>query len=166
MAQANNPAVPPTMYCSSCGSVMETTASFCSNCGAPNPRMGTAAPGGGGASRGPVRTDHIKRRNMWVQVLLTIITLGIYTIYWFYVTLEELHRANGNEDGGGCLWTILYVIPIANLFAYWHQGQEYDKFINGKYPGIAIFILWIVFAPVVWFLVQRELNAAAEGRPF
>ena len=166
MAQANKPAVPPTMYCSSCGSVMETTASFCSNCGAPNPRMGTAAPGGGGASRGPVRTDHIKRRNMWVQVLLTIITLGIYTIYWFYVTLEELHRANGNEDGGGCLWTILYVIPIANLFAYWHQGQEYDKFINGKYPGIAIFILWIVFAPVVWFLVQRELNAAAEGRPF
>ena len=162
MAAANNPAGPPTIFCSSCGTVMEATARFCQSCGAPNPRF--AAPAMAGAT--PKRTDHIKRRNMWVQVLLAIITLGIYTIYWFYVTLEELHRANGNQDGGGCLWTILYLIPIANLFAYWHQSQEYDKFVSGKYPGIAIFILWIVFAPVVWFLVQRDLNAAAEGRPF
>ena len=127
------------------------------------------APGGGPGWRrrrptGPVRTDHIKRRNMWVQVLLFIVTLTIYGIYWFHVTLGEMHRANGTEDRQRWLWTILYIIPIAQLFAYWRQGYEYDKFVNGKYPGIAIFILWIVFAPVVWFLVQRDLNAAAEGR--
>ena len=164
MAEANSPAGPPTMFCSSCGVVMATTDSFCSSCGAANPRMASAAAGSGGGTGGPVRTDHIKRRNMWMQVLLTVITLGIYTIYWFHVTLGELYKANGNEEGSGCLWTILYVIPIADLFAFWHQGHEYEKFINGKYPGIAIFILWIVFAPAVWFLVQRDLNAAAGGR--
>ena len=166
MATANNPSGPATMFCSSCGSMMETTAGFCSNCGAANPRMAPVAPGSSGTSRGPVRTDHIKRRNMWMQVLLFIITLTIYGIYWFHVTLGELYRANGTEDKRRWLWTILYIIPIAQLFAYWHQGQEYDKFINGKYPGIAIFILWIIFPPAVWFLVQRDLNAAAEGRPF
>lgn len=164
MAEANGPAGPPTMFCSTCGAVMETSSGFCSNCGAANPRMATAAAGYSGAAGRPVRTDHIKRRNMWVQVLLAIVTLGIYTIYWFHVTLGELYRANGNEEGSGCLWTILYVIPIAQLFAYWHQSYEYDKFINGKYPGIAIFILWIIFPPVVWFLVQRDLNAAAGER--
>ena len=31
----------------------------------------------------------IKRRNMGMQVLLMIITLGIYGIYWLYVTLQR-----------------------------------------------------------------------------
>ena len=105
--------------------------------------------------------DHIKHRNMVMQVILTIITLGIYAIYWFYASLGELHRANGKE-GGGCLWTILALIPIAHLFAWWHYSHEYAAFIRGKYPGIAIFILWIVFPPVVWFLVQLDLNRAAR----
>ncbi len=166
MASANDPAGSPTMFCSSCGRVMETTASFCSNCGAANPVLAQAGAGNGGNARGSVRTDHIKRRNMWMQVVLTIITLGIYTIYWFHVTLGEMYRANGTEDRRRWLWTILYIFPIAQLFAYWHQGYEYDKFISSKYPGIAIFILWILFPPAVWFLVQRDLNAAAEGRPF
>ena len=166
MASADYPVGPPTMFCPSCGSVMETTAAFCSGCGAANPQLATAGTGGSASPAGPGRTDHIQRRNMWVQALLTIITLGIYTIYWFHVTLGEMYRANGTEDKRRWLWTILYIIPIAQFFAYWHQGYEYDKFINGKYPGIAIFILWIVFFPAVWFLAQRDLNAAAEGRPF
>lgn len=166
MAQENSPTGPPTIFCSSCGAIMEATASFCQSCGAANPQMATAGTGSRGTTAGPVRTDHIKRRNMWVQVLLTIITLGIYTIYWFHVTLGEMYRANGTEDKRRWLWTILYIIPIAQIFAYWHQGYQYDKFINGKYPGIAIFILWIVFFPAVWFLVQQDLNAAAEGRQF
>ena len=170
MASANNPAGPPTIFCYSCGVVMESAAAFCSSCGSANPHLATASTGsgdsGGAYSRIPVRIDHIKRRNMWIQVLLFIITLTIYGIYWFHVTLGEMYRANGTEDRRRWLWTILYIIPIAQLFAYWHQGMEYDKFINGKFPGIAIFILWIVLAPAVWFLVQRDLNAAAEGRPF
>ena len=32
----------------------------------------------------------IKRRNMGMQVILMIITLGIYGIYWFYVTSKEM----------------------------------------------------------------------------
>ena len=166
MAFADDPAGSPTIFCSSCGSAMERDARFCPRCGAANPHSATAASAGGVSGGGPVRTDHIKRRNMWVQVLLFIITFTLYGIYWFHVTLEEMYRANGNGEGSGCLWTILYIIPFVNLFAYWHQSYQYDQFISGKYPGIAIFILWIVFAPAVWFLVQRDLNAASEGRPF
>lgn len=166
MAFADAPADSPTIFCSSCGAVMDSDARFCSNCGAANPRGAAGQADSGRVTGGTARTDHIKRRNMWMQVFLTIITLGIYTIYWFHVTLGELYRANETEDKRRWLWTLLYIIPIVQIFAYWHQGYEYDKFVNGKYPGIAIFILWIVFGPAVWFLVQRDLNAAAEGRPF
>lgn len=105
--------------------------------------------------------DHIKYRNMVMQVILFIITLGIYGIYWFYATLEELHQANGSEKSG-CLWTLLALIPLVQLFAWWHYANEYTRFVRDKYPGIVIFILWLVFIPVVWFLVQRDLNRAAS----
>ena len=42
-----------------------------------------------------MKTDQIKKRNMVMQVVLMIITLGIYAIYWYYSTLKELHVANG-----------------------------------------------------------------------
>ena len=105
--------------------------------------------------------DHIKYRNMVMQVILYIITVGIYGIYWFYATLKELHQANGSAAGAGW-WTALSIIPIANLFAVWHHAHQYAQFIGEKYPGIAIFILWLVFAPAVWFLAQRDLNRAAS----
>ena len=107
--------------------------------------------------------SHIKYRTMIVQVLLFIITLGIYGIYWFYATYNEMYRPNGKVEGNGCLWTIVSLIPIANLFAYWKHSAEYAEFVDNKYPGIAIFILWLVFSPVVWFLVQLDLNRAARS---
>ena len=108
-----------------------------------------------------MQTSHIKRRNMVVQVILTIVTLGIYAIYWFHVTLNELHRANGKQERA-VIWTLLLFVPFGSLFSYWHHSFEYSRFVSQKYPGIAIFILWLVFSPVVWFLVQIDLNRAAD----
>ncbi len=58
-----------------------------------------------------MKTGHIKKRNLVMQVVLTIVTLGIYTIYWLYSTLKELHIANGKDEGAGT-WTLLMIIPI------------------------------------------------------
>ena len=54
----------------------------------------------------------IKRRNMWTQVGLTIITLGIYAIYWFYITSKEMIEEKRLE-GSAVLWTVLSLIPLA-----------------------------------------------------
>ena len=104
---------------------------------------------------------HIKRRNMAMQVILYVITLSLYGFYWYHVTLGEMRRANGSPDENRWLWTLLLFIPIANLFSIWHYAGEYTRFIRDRYPGIAIFILWLVFVPAVWFLAQRDLNRAA-----
>ena len=105
--------------------------------------------------------DHIEDRNMLMQVLLVIVTLGIYAIYWYYVTLKELHIANRKDEGAG-LYTVLLLIPLVSLIAYWHYASELSDFTDNKYPAILTFILWIIFAPVVWFLSQMELNKAAR----
>ncbi len=107
-----------------------------------------------------MRTDHIKHRNMAVQFVLAIVTLGISAIYWYYVTLKELHIANNTRSSAG-LWTVLAVVPVAQLWAYWHYACENADFVIQKYPAILIFVAWIIFFPVAWFLVQSELNKAA-----
>ena len=87
---------------------------------------------------------------------------GDYAVYWYYSTLKELHIANGKDEGAG-LWTVLALIPIANLFSWWHYSSEADTFTSGKYSSVVLFIVWIIFSPIVWLLVQMELNKAAKG---
>ena len=108
--------------------------------------------------------SHIKNRNMFLQPFLVIITLGIYGIYWFHVTLGELHQANNREEPRHWKWTILFCIPLLDFFSFWHYAGEYSEFVWNKYPRVLIFILWIVFFPAVWFLVQRDLNRTAGAQ--
>ena len=142
-------------FCSNCGERLATGAQFCAKCGSAAGAGPVQVAGGQ-----PIRTEQIKYRNMFVQVILAIVTLGIYTIYWYYVTLVELHKANGNAEGAG-MWTFLSIIPFVQYFAYWHHSFEYAEFVDNKYPGIGIFVLWVVLSPAVWFLVQSDLNKSA-----
>ena len=105
----------------------------------------------------------IKYRNMWLQVLFYVLTLGIYGIYWYMVSLQEMQRANG-KGASGCLWTFLLFVPIVSLLSYWRHASEYSQFVDDKYPAIIVFLLWIIFSPIVWFLVQSDLNRAANSR--
>ena len=144
--------------CSQCGEPLEPETNFCGHCGAAISAQTTPSPV---VTSEPKSTAHIKYRNMLMQVVLVIVTLGIYALYWYYVTLNGLHKANGRSEGSG-MWTFLSVIPIVQYFDYWHHSSEYTEFVSEKYPEIGIFLLWIVFSPAVWFLVQSDLNRAAR----
>ncbi len=104
----------------------------------------------------------ITKRNMWMQVLLTIATLGIYTIYWFHVTNREMSERLGRNDPIA-LWTVLYIIPFVNWFAFWKQSQLFQDVTDDRYTWPILFVLWIVFTPASWFLTQYELNRIADG---
>lgn len=102
----------------------------------------------------------IKNRNMWMQVVLMIVTLGFYSIYWYYVTTKEmgeyLHMSNNP-----LLWTILLFIPFVNLYSYWKHSELVVAIADNRYPPFLIFILWIFFSPATWFITQTELNRLA-----
>lgn len=38
------------------------------------------------------------RRESWILPVLTLVTCGVYALYWQYVTTEELKQASGRED--------------------------------------------------------------------
>ena len=99
---------------------------------------------------------------MWMQVLLMVVTLGLYSIYWYYATLKELKVANGKDANVG-LWVVLSAIPIVQLFAEWHYCTEFETFTGERYQKILIFLLWVFFPASVWFISQRELNRVSTA---
>ena len=102
----------------------------------------------------------IKRRNMWMQVVLTIITLGIYGIYWFYVTSKEMIEYK-NLGESPALWTVMWLLPLVQFYAYYKQGEAVEALTDETINRWIIFVLWLVFGPAVWFITQTELNKRA-----
>ena len=102
----------------------------------------------------------ITRRNMALQVLWMILTLGLYSLYWFYMTSREMLDYKGLQ-GSPLLWLILLFIPFANLYSYWQHGRCVEALTDGKYNVLLMFLAWIVFSPIVWFITQMELNNRA-----
>ena len=106
----------------------------------------------------------IVKRNMLLQIVWMVITLGLYTIYWFYVTSKEIMEYKKLEGSLG-LRTVLLFIPFGSFYSYWKHGECVEALTDGKYTTLIIFLAWIVFSPVVWFLTQAELNKRAEATP-
>ena len=102
----------------------------------------------------------IKKRNMAMQVLLMIVTLGIYGIYWFYVTSAEMVEHKG-LGGSPALWTLLSIIPFLNLYAYYKQGEAVEALTDGSINKWVMLILWVIFSPASWLITQLELNKRA-----
>ena len=105
-----------------------------------------------------------KRRNMLFQFVMYFLTFGLYSLYWYYSTLDEMTKLKGKRVEA-LLWTILMIIPIANFFAMWKHSAAADQAFDRTYPAILLWVLWIFVSPVVWILLQIELNRVA-GTPF
>ena len=106
----------------------------------------------------------VKSRNMFVQIFIFIITFGIYGIYWFYQTGKELKSVAKDENASPGFWTILLFVPLAAVYSYYKYSALFSQVSSEKSNKWIVFILWLVFSPAVWFLVQKDLNEVAEGQ--
>ena len=100
----------------------------------------------------------IKYRNMWSQFGLMIITLGFYSIYWFHQTAVELAALDNYHRAEPALWTILLFIPFGALYSYFKYAELYERVSASHFERWLLWVLWIVFSPAVWLIVQSELN--------
>jgi nicotinamide riboside transporter PnuC len=94
------------------------------------------------------------------QVLFTVLTLGIYSLYWWYRTNEQLDAGTSAEISPG-LRTIGLLIPIYNLIVIWRFSNDVTAVTDQE--GLLLFLAFLVFAPIVWYLVQTGINEIAEG---
>jgi hypothetical protein len=109
----------------------------------------------GAVAAGPVG----KIRSTGTCVLLSIVTLGFYTWYWWYKTHDEMKRHSGEGIGGGIALLLAILVSIVMPFLTSNEvGKLYER--DGKKPPVtAMTGLWylllgwlFLIGAIVWFV--------------
>jgi hypothetical protein len=108
-----------------------------------------------------------KVRSTWAVIGLSIITFGIYSLYYYFATHEEMKQHSGEGVGGAIgliisLFTFGLVTPfllpneIGNLYA--RQGRSRPVSAT---TGLWVLLGWmIIVGPLVWLIkTNGALNA-------
>ena len=101
----------------------------------------------------------IQERNIVVVYILSIITFGIYAIYWMVKTKGEI-----NSLGGEIPTAWLIIIPIANLFWMYKYCEGFAVHVKKDNNTILWFILYWFVGFIMPAIVQSELNKIAKGQ--
>jgi hypothetical protein len=101
--------------------------------------------------------DH---RSLGKQILFSVLTLGLYTLYWFHVTHRQL-SAGTSADFNPTMRTVGLFVPVYNLVVIWRTSHDAEALVDQD--GTLLFVLFLVFAPAAWYLVQSGINAVADG---
>lgn len=107
-------------------------------------------------------------RGPWFVVLISIVTLGIYSLYWIYKTSDEIKQHSGIGVGGvlGLViwivfgWIMAFETPSEVGKMYKADGRE------APFSGwIGLWWLLPLIGHIVWFIkVQNALNRYWESK--
>ena len=181
-------------FCHKCGAQCEDGAKFCKQCGAaladvnanqsqqtyevPRQAQYTSADTnnsqnaygnqnqyGGPAGGMNQRFPGIQERNIAIAVILSIVTCGLYGIYWMIKLNDEVNQIYGDTQATGGGLVFLFTLITCGIYGwYWmyKMGEKCDqiKGVNGS-SGILYLILGIFgFGIVSYCLMQDTINKA------
>ncbi|MBI2798059.1 DUF4234 domain-containing protein [Candidatus Saccharibacteria bacterium] len=88
----------------------------------------------------------MKRRSLLAIFLLNIVTLGLYQIYWYFITKTEMNTLNAKAlKVPFFLW---FFIPIIDIWWFWRFAKAIEATTKGAIGRWAAFlapvIIWVV----------------------
>lgn len=112
----------------------------------------------------------IKRRDIAVAIILSIVTCGIYGLYWFVCLNDDLNELTDREGTSGGVALILSLVTCGIYAIYWmyKAGEKVDELKSrrgqtSQYSGIVYLVLSLFgFGIVSYALIQDELNKHAQ----
>lgn len=145
-------------YCPKCGQELNGNEEVCSACGA---SLKTEV-----KESGNVANPLIAERNIVLAIVLSLITCGIYGIYWFIVMTDESNKLSDEPTASGGLAFVYSLITCGIYTFYWNYkmgekmykaGKKYNKDISDN--GVLYLILAIFGLSIVnYCLIQSDLN--------
>jgi hypothetical protein len=117
--------------------------------------MPTAPPGGQYFPQsGPIG----QVRSTGIAILLAVVTLGIYTLVWYYKVHDEMKKHTGDGLGGALALVLALFVGVASPYlASMEVGNMQERAgrrrtVSGAtglwyFPGI-----FILVGPIVWFV--------------
>lgn len=153
------------IFCPNCGNELSENSNFCAKCGS---SVNGNENNGSTVVINNYNNNEVKlpERNIVVCILLSLITCGIYGIYWFIVMTDESNMVSDDQTASGGMAFLFTIITCGIYFYYWnykmgqklHQaGQKYNKPIGDNsivYLLLSIFGLGIIN----YCIIQSDLN--------
>lgn len=109
-----------------------------------------------------------KIRSTGTCILLTVVTFGIYSLYWYFKVHDEMKRHSGAGLGGGLALVLGLFVGIVMPFVSSHEvGGLYER-RGQRAPVSAATGLWMLLlgwfffvGAIVWFVkTNGALNAS------
>ena len=114
----------------------------------------------------------IKERELVTQILLSIVTCGIYGIYWFITLTDDAATVNSDPDFNGAKAFLLTLVTCGIYGIYWNYKIGKEMFEANQKRGITtsdnstLYLILSIFglSIVTYCIVQTELNKLAKGQ--
>lgn len=102
------------------------------------------------------------RRSVGLALVLSIVTCGLYSIYWFIVLTDEVNAVTGTNDTSGVVALLLTLVTcgLYSLFWAYKMGDKLDKATGASGTrGILFLVLAIFgFGIINYCMIQDTLN--------
>ncbi len=103
----------------------------------------------------------MQHRSVGKFIAFSILTLGIYTLVWFFWTTKELKALGADVPTPWLLF-----IPIAGFYFLWKYFEAAEQMTQGAVNGVLYFMLGFFISPIVSAsLAQNEYNKLAPAAP-
>lgn len=89
--------------------------------------------------------------------VLGFLTLGIYGLYWFVSTKNEMNRR-----GAQVPTALLMIIPLVNIWWTWKYSEAVDHVTRGKLSAAVTFLLLFLLGVIGMAIVQATFNDIEE----
>ena len=129
-----------------------------------------------------VGTTQVKLRGPWAVFFLSLVTLGIYYLVWYYKINRELRDAGDQDVSPGIallaitLGALIIVPPFVSVYRTFRRIRAAQEAVGLPDPvlpwvGFLLFVLAYVFLPFELVYAQSNLNrlwrhvTESEGSP-
>ncbi len=150
-------------FCTNCGKELKEDAVFCEYCGS---KVNDSINSTNSSNNRPM----ISKRDVAMAIILSIITCGLYGIYWFIVMTDESNNVSDEKTSSGGL-AFLYTLVTCGIYRlYWNYKMGQKLYLAGKKYNLPIsdnsvlyLILTIFGLDIVnYCLIQSDLNRFAD----
>ena len=98
----------------------------------------------------------MQHRDPIMVILLSIITFGIYSLFWYVTTKNEM-----NAKGAQIPTAWLIIIPFVNIWWYWKFSEGVEIVTNKGMETVIAFLLIYLLGVIGEAIIQNELNKVA-----
>ncbi len=107
-----------------------------------------------------------KQRKIGLQILVAIVTVGLYGVYWAYSSHEEIKQYSGDGVGGVLGAVIYFFAGVITLFLLPIEIKKMYEKEGMTSPVSAATAFWVLLFGIPWYVkCQSALNDfwAAKG---